>query len=352
MNKFFFSIPSTPGMGLTNQIYSLITAIISAFYIHKKCIFIGDFLCDYSKLMYINPSAILDMEKLHAFLQKRFGMTIYDLSEVNFTINNIKYGTYENHINITESMFSNNLVHTQHNHIFIPTSLDIHTVCGYDPNPCEQKHLFLDYNLNDDNYIDDFMEDNGHLREDVLYNITRYQHIHNHMGFPLSQDYSMFMEILENIEYNTNFVNIANDFTKDFKGKINVVHIRAEIDGIIHWSKMNNLDEYCYHDKLIQKYIQLIENNINKDDDTIILSHELNENIRIFLDTNNYRYHFIDKNQNGRELNAIVDLLIGSQCNNVCIYASGSTFSAYLVSRLPENVKKICIDLNHLESSS
>jgi glutaredoxin-related protein len=196
------------------------------------------------------------------------------------------------------------------------------------------------------------MEDNGHLREDVYYNVTGNQLIHNHMGFPHSQDYSMFMEILKNIEYNENFVNIANDFTKDFHGKINVMHIRSEIDGISHWARINNMHELEYQNKLIQKYIQFIEDNICKDDDTIILCHELNENIREYLDKNNYKYHFINKTQNGRELNAIVDLLIGSQCNNVFIYSAGSTFSVYLHSRLPEDIKAFCVDLNHLEPSS
>jgi hypothetical protein len=69
---------------------------------------------------------------------------------------------------------------------------------------------------------------------------------------------------------------------------------------------------------------------------------------------NNYKFILTEKQFNGRELNAIIDLLVSKSCNNVFIGAynfeneTGSTFSKYIGTMLPMNVKKICIDLERI----
>ena len=72
---------------------------------------------------------------------------------------------------------------------------------------------------------------------------------------------------------------------------------------------------------------------------------------------NEYNIMFIDKkfsgNQPGRELNAIIDLIIGRYCNNVFIGCGGSTFSELLLKYIPDEtdegfVQKITFDLNNI----
>jgi hypothetical protein len=62
-----------------------------------------------------------------------------------------------------------------------------------------------------------------------------------------------------------------------------------------------------------------------------------------FLKEHYYSYRFTEKIFEGREKNAIVDLLVSKKCNNVFIGYSESTFSYYITKCLNETVKKILI---------
>lgn len=114
------------------------------------------------------------------------------------------------------------------------------------------------------------------------------------------------------------------------------------------------MTEDVFKSHIKNKYIDLISRFINKDDSTIILSYSLSNMVIDFMVKNNYKFILTEKQFNGRELNAIVDLLVSKSCNNVFIGAynfeneTGSTFSKYIGTILPVNVKKICIDLDRI----
>jgi len=70
-----------------------------------------------------------------------------------------------------------------------------------------------------------------------------------------------------------------------------------------------------------------------------------------WMTANKYEFVQMDKTMiTGREVNAIVDLLISTKCNNVFIgninphNYHGSTFSYTIFNALKPHVKKICID--------
>jgi hypothetical protein len=73
-----------------------------------------------------------------------------------------------------------------------------------------------------------------------------------------------------------------------------------------------------------------------------------------FLIENNYNYKSSEKTFEYRDNNAIIDLLISKNCNNIFIgnfnlkNLNGSTFSYYIAKLLKNNIKKICVDLDHI----
>jgi hypothetical protein len=158
-------------------------------------------------------------------------------------------------------------------------------------------------------------------------------------------------DVLDNVSDN------VVDNTEESNKKINVIHLRLEDDAIDHWSKQNNMNQQVFKRLLTVKYIELISNTIQKEDITLILTGDTNNEVVQFMNENEYNIMFIDKkfsgNQPGRELNAVVDLIIGRYCNNVFIGCDGSTFSELLLKYIPDetefgNVEKITFDLNNI----
>ena len=170
-------------------------------------------------------------------------------------------------------------------------------------------------------------------------------------------------EIYQNIYFSKHLayyaIRFINEKIPDFKTKsVNVIHLRIEDDGIQHWSKQNNMSEITFKKKLTDKYINLISSNINKKDTTLILTGETKNDVVDYMQSNNYNIMFIDKKfnvkQNSRELNAIIDLIIGKFCNNIFIGCDGSTFSELLSNTMQYMnesgciIQKIMFDLNNI----
>jgi hypothetical protein len=139
--------------------------------------------------------------------------------------------------------------------------------------------------------------------------------------------------------------------------KINIIHLRLEEDGIKHWSKMNNISCDEFKNILEEKYINIIKNYLSKTDENIILTSSISissNGVINFLIQNNYNYRFIDKFFEYREKNAIIDLLVAQNCNNIFIgnynitNNNGSSFSYYITKYIKNNVTKIYIDLDKI----
>jgi len=182
----------------------------------------------------------------------------------------------------------------------------------------------------------------------------------NHtFGWITDNNKEMFEHILTNIEYHQTFIDYSLNETNGINDKfLNIVHLRIEDDAITHWSKMNNMTSGEFKLTLETLYIILIKKHINKNDLTVILTHSSDNNVIQFLKENGYNYKTTQKHFEGREQNAIVDLLVGKRCNNVFIgnfnfeKNSGSTFS-YYISKLIDsseniNIKNIHIDLDNI----
>ena len=130
--------------------------------------------------------------------------------------------------------------------------------------------------------------------------------------------------------------------------KINVIHLRIEPDAIKHWSEMNKIAYHAFEKLVSNKYIELIKTNINKNDATIILSSSKNNNVLDFLKLNGYKHFLCKKPSPYREINAIFDLQLGKNCNQLFIGAGGSTFTQLLSINYTNNIRTKVFNLNDI----
>ena len=166
----------------------------------------------------------------------------------------------------------------------------------------------------------------------------------------------MFDNILKIITFNSDFIIKSDLILKEINinKKINIIHLRLEDDGLLHWSKQNDMTINNFKSHLEEKYINLIKKYISNADENIILSSSLSNGVIDFLNNNNYNYRFIDKCFKDREKNAIIDLLVSKCCNNIFIgnfnmkNLNGSVFSYYIWKYMTDAVTKIYIDLDNI----
>jgi serine protease inhibitor ecotin len=114
------------------------------------------------------------------------------------------------------------------------------------------------------------------------------------------------------------------------------------------------MSECEFQQYIENKYINLIKLYIDKNDHIIILSARIENKVIDFLNENGYSFSFTEKHFNGREKNAIVDLLVAKCCNNIFIGAfnmntlTGSSFSYYVSNSISTDVRQIMIDLDRI----
>lgn len=334
--------------GFTNQIFALITSIINAYKKGEKVVVVDNFLNDISEQTSYTPiSDILDLKTINNFLEKTYDIIIVDKNYIQFEIVSINYGTTTEKYTILTDYFKE---HNFNNSLFINKNIVFNDIKG-DPDPGILKKLSIKYKIND-YYIEEVyneqLESNIQINCDGPYKFT--------LGWIDTFNNSMFDKILTNITYNIDFILKSHSITNriNIDNKVNVIHLRLEDDGIIHWSKQNQTTPELYKKYLEEKYISIIEKYILVTDETIILSSSINNGVINFLAHNRYKYIYIHKFFNQREKDAIVDLLVSKVCNNVFIgnfnmhKLNGSTFSYYIWKTMSDTVRKVYIDLDRV----
>jgi hypothetical protein len=339
----YYSKISQFGTGFTNQIFALITSILIAYKKGEKVIIVDNFLNDFQKSIYTPISNIIDINKINVFLKENYDIIIIDKNNIQFQIISFKYGTDEkNYIDLTDIIKKK---YVNGNRLFINKTCSFNDMKG-DPCPGIVKKIIMTYKIND-YYIEEIYSENLISHIEINFNSP---YIFT-LEMPISFNDNMFEKILKNITYHNDFIAksqlIINDINKDKKR--NIIHLRLEDDGIVHWSKQNNITPKLYKSYLEQKYINLIKTYLSASDETIILSSSLSNIVIDFLKVHKYNYKFTHKFFNDREKNAIVDLLVSKYCNNIFIgNCAGSTFSYYISKILDDNVVKISINLDKI----
>ena len=374
MDKVHYAQIASDKSGLSRQIFNLASSIIDAYKQNTKMVAVDNFTFHHSETKSIPMSLIIDLEKLNYTLSRRYGMYIYDKNFLHFELRSIFYGVPHRDKNVTKEILDKFCDETDV--ITIPSDISLNPITG-DPFIGVAKRLLVNYTVkhkDTERYSSFSMEEfAGCLKEELVidYNVDKATFILNET--PLTEiDSSMFDYLLKNITFNEQYVKTAEAFMdfiniKDKKaGKINVVHLRLEDDVIDKFIKQSvkqsvNNDEKeeekqeekdNYIKNLEDKYIEAIQQNIDKSEDTIVLSYSLNNRVLAFLKENGYTFYLKEKELNaGREINAILDFLLSKHCNHVCIHnfneslMEGSAFSYYVLKQLPSYVKKVYIEL-------
>jgi len=168
--------------------------------------------------------------------------------------------------------------------------------------------------------------------------------------------YGDFFEIYNNIQFQNHFYNLSNNLIIEIHDKlgndvkINIIHLRIEDDAVNHWSKRNNMSALLFKVLLVDKYLYLIKKYINKESFTIVNTYNKDNIIIKFLYENGYKFFTKKSNlSDGRECNALRDLLLARKMNNFFIGATRSTFSDFILNSASFK-KSIMIDLDNVKS--
>jgi hypothetical protein len=349
------------GVGLCNQLYSLLSCLFKCINLntYDKIIVVDDFLTDINTNIYVSADKVFDFEIMNMYLKK---YNIFILSKNNITLNikSIVYGYASKEIDITQKVIEK---YTTKNSLYISNSVNLNELSG---DPCHGvvKNIYIKYTLNNCDYIiyDIFKEN-----EVIDINFNEFKkvnwHTQNNIINERNKNINLITELLVKIKFKDKYKLISDNFINDLNignKRINVIHIRNEDDAIPFWANINKLTNETYKSILEDKYINLIKKYINNDTINIILSMNTSNKVIDFLKDNNYNYFICNKNIiNGREENAIVDLINGSHCNNIYIgnfnmtTNCGSTFS-YVLYKLLEHkadLTKILIDLDNINDT-
>jgi hypothetical protein len=358
MDKVYYTKIGSPTTGLSRQIFNLVISIIDANKKNIKMVAVDNFTFQHSEIKAVPVSIILDLEKLNYTLSRRYGIYVYDKNFLHFELRNIFYGVPNRDKNVTKEILDNFC--DENDVITVPSDISLNPITG-DPFIGVAKRLLVNYTVKyktDERYNSFSMEEfAGCLKEDLVidYNVDKANYVLNET--PLTEvDKHLFDYLLKHITFTERYINAAEEFIdfiniKDKKSsKINVLHLRLEEDVTSKFSNVNEQEDYIKN--LEDKYIEEIKKNIEKTDDTLILSYSLNNRVLAFLKENEYKFYLKEKDiAAGREINAIIDLIMSKYCNNVFIgnfnenKMTGSCFSCYILHQLPSYVNKVNIDL-------
>jgi hypothetical protein len=348
MNIYYLNLAQSH-TGLCNQIFSLFATIIYAINNKINIIVVDKFLREINTNNYDLISNIFDLDKLNNLL-KDYNVIVIDNYVQNFKIKKVTYGFNEINNDITELF---NIIKKE-NIIQISNKDNLNNLFNGDPLPFHKKILHI--NL-EPSYEIIIGEENGYLIENLELDLNNILKSDNFMMTPnwsiLKENITISNFLFNNIFFTTKFINIKNDFFNKYKqfSKINIIHLRLESD-IEFWASINNMSYNDFYIKLSNIYINLIKEHIDSNDLTIILGYNLNNDVIEYLKKYNYNYQLVEKNSSFlREENAIIDLLIGFECNNILIGVSGSTFSL-IIDNVIKNNKSILININDLNFGS
>lgn len=162
-------------------------------------------------------------------------------------------------------------------------------------------------------------------------------------------------DILNNLYFQPKLVSNPMKFLNEKKNyfdisQLQIVHLRIEDDAILHWSSQNKMKRGEFFHKLCEKYTHLIEKHINKEDPILFLTGNIDNPVINYIKKHKYKYLYFTKTSKFREINAIMDLILGKMCSKVFIGAGGSTFSDMIHTsfKFDNRVKSYFVNLDNI----
>jgi hypothetical protein len=335
-----------PVHGLSNQLYSLVGTIITTYKSNKNILIVDNFLTEIWSSNYAPVSTVIDFYTTNIFL-KKYNITLIDSNHIDFKIVKVLFGANNKMTDITNAIINNCV---KDNILTITQDINVLKIKG---DPCEgiEKKIFVHYQLGGQNFCNTYDEKNGLVKNNIVLNF-------NNLVFNPASEWKNhenefeFNDIIKNLVFHSNYLSYATKFIQqlDSNKKINVIHLRIENDAILWWGHQNQMSSEKFQAIIESKYIHLIQKYINTKDNSIILCSDENNKVIEFLRNNNYNYFIHKKDKSlGREINALVDLCIGENCNNIYIAPTKcSTFSYTLKNRIKNPINTISFSLNHI----
>jgi hypothetical protein len=326
--------------GLCNQLYSLINCICHCMNDNINILFIDKFYKSINTNNYCNISEIMNMNYMNNYLSM-YNIFLVDSKNFTFHIENA-YLISEEKNEIYD--VTNNVNIFLHNNYFYISS---NTILNFIPND-DTFLLKIKFIINNGFFYEIQTIKNKMLIENILYDFNNlYFHAYSVVGYKSKY----FWDILKNIQFTDEYISnaqlIKNNININNSLKINCIHLRIENDLIDSYSKIFNLDYHLIKNIFENYFIFIINQMISKEDLTIILTSETDNNVIKYLTNNNYFFQIIPKLYNDRELNAIIDLEVGQICNNMLIIVFESSFSYTLKHKIKNNVQLYEVSLEN-----
>lgn len=325
----------SPQSGLCNQILALLNGLVKNKTTHAS-FKISPFLSCIHEQILVSAHNIFDLEAMSSLLGVDFEDT---------PVFKILYGIEGRYKDITQDIVTRRI-------IIIPNDDVIRAELLGDPLFGVKKHVVV-YTEGQRKILDD--REGPHLLKlpEKFFNWNEVECMMEWYDI-----YPEFDNYFKALRFHPKFNMIADESLSksgvDLTKPINVVHLRVEGDGLDHWSKMNKMTRRNFEIKLHQIYRDLVSN-IPEREQLIILTYDHNHSL-ITEWKDKYQIHVFNHKSTirGREIHAIIDLLIGIQCNSIFIgchnleLKRGSTFSYFLHKMIPAEVKRYWIDLDCL----
>ena len=367
------------GTGLCNQLYCIANNLcLAAAQTGNKVVILDDFLADIFSGEPKPSCDVLDLPKCNEML-KPYGITMMYKNHITMKLHRVLLGLrHVGTVDITKQVEEQFM---QPNHLFIPKGTFLTGLADEDPCPNVRKQIYVYYYLNDVLLQEVFYEENLYKLCDIEIKYSNYDgkpHMSEiHLSNPWLQRINrkdsrelrnLFDYFLKSFVYKDEFNNKSRGFLERLQnetpssGKLHVVHLRNEIDAIKHWGTMNNMSMEDYRELYESTVKNIIRENIPKHETIMILTAEADGNPVIEeLRDDGFKLFVREKEPIGRDMNAVVDLLIGKSCTGIYIgnfiltpelgHQEGSTFSFTLYNSLRDYTKVFMIDMDNLKNA-
>jgi hypothetical protein len=347
-----FSHVGWSGLGLCNQLSSIVNAISHAINHNFDTILLDYFLIDYNRNEYKSVDNLLDIYEMNKLLDQAYKIKLIAIKKG--TKFKAVYGNSEKKVEFDLTKFIN-----ANNQIIIPAGLIINDHVNCDPSVSKKKYLEIELTTSSGfSWVQSFPE---YRNSDIKIDLNRYSHRIFLTGLNSVKSCPQFLEISKMIRYNKVYVEEAINIYKNWGLKddesISAIHLRIEHDAAIHWGGIHNISIEKYFIIMKKHYYKLITENIPKTDTLIVLTADTNNSFINELIEEGYNIKYKDYNElYGREENAIIDIILATRyCNNIFIgnhkkepIFDGSTYSYFIDVMLPANVKQINQDFNQI----
>ena len=360
-NNVLYCKVGFPCTGLCNQLYNIAnTLCIAASQNGQKVVILDDFLndVDLQSMKKISVAEVLDLDTMNESL-KSYGIVMIYKHHVKMTLDRVEYGLKD--VQVIDATNAVRECFYKPNHLYIPQWTGMNDVIGMDPCPQMRKQIYVYYSLNDIPFMKTFHERklifNGpveinHIQYDskpANYILTLEEpwltRINRDDSRELKPLFDHFLKMFRFHSYYYEQAQLFIDTTLQQKEQtVNVWHVRNEPDAIGHWSRLNHMCEEEYRIQYETRFIETIRKHIHKDCMNIALTAYVDDN-PIIDKLRQDGYQIVSRPkipEIGREMNAIIDMLMGYNCNGTFLgninphEFQGSTFSYVLYNYLKD----------------